>query len=975
MNWPNLVSFGRAACGGLVGLCCVAPVLAAAEPGVSAGPQTPPTTAAAPAKTEPPVVTGPVGPGKLVRVTFPGMPTAWADAQAKRDVPPMMSIYLPTNYDAARKHPLLIFLNGGYGGVTTNPAVARALSEEKDFVCVSLPLYKAEGTGGLIVQGADGKLAWSAYKVMLAKLEELVPNIDMAHCMIGGFSNGAHMTAALIDQSDGEIARRFSAFFFIEGGGKLVHYDLLKDKSFLMVYGSEQSHPRAKEIHEAALAAGAKATLYGMNNVGHAFPEPEYPAVRKWLRERLGTTAATDQPAAVPAAEPTSRPAAGTVIALKFPEMPKTFAGATPQMAVFLPTNYDPAKKHPLLIFLRGGEGGDDNNPAMARAITEDKDFVCVSLPLFKEKGAGQTALIGDNDCQVAWPLYKTMLAKLAEVVPNIDPTHRVLGGFSNGAHMTAGLINLDAGEAASWFSAFFLIDGGGGVKRFDVLKGKPLLMVCGRWRPKPEEPLAAGVKLTIYWMKNSGHAFPPSEYPVVRQWVRAAAGLPAAEGDLTFEQAVLTAGGKLQNLSAVTNAPPSEPAGVPAVEPANVSASPPTTEPVAAQGREEIIKVQIGGQARTCLVHLPPAWDGKRMLPAVVALPGSGDDGSLMAKVSGFSALADKEGFIVAYARKVNGMSGWKSLYGKPVPGGRAAQAGEVDDVGFIRAVIDQLRDAYHADPQRIYAFGHSSGGYMAYRVAIDLSDRVAAAGIVNGLMGCTVLDGKPTIDEIPSPSSPISLIHVRGAQDSIVKAEGGQNDRVMVKSADDCLQHFIKADKCDPKGRETIDAQYNVVRTLYTGGAAGTEVEMVVWKKGGHNWPGEKEGYSTAAELWDFFRRHPKAAAKASPAVPPTTETREPAESVKPVEAKPAETKPIVAAQSFTGTVESTKSQKRPRLVVGETHYELKAAEGADAGVQETLDKISKGEAVGQYLVKGTVTTTYGRPAIAVSSVTAAE
>ena len=167
------------------------------------------------------------------------------------------------------------------------------------------------------------------------------------------------------------------------------------------------------------------------------------------------------------AAEPASKPAAGALITVKFPEMPRTFAGAVPQMAVFLPVNYDPARKHPLLIFLRGGDGGNDSNPAIARDLVEDKDFVCVSLPLFKEKDPNQTVLIRDNDCKVAWPLYKTMLAKLDEVVPNIDPNHRVLGGFSNGAHMTAALINQSEGEAAARFCAFFLIDGGGGVARF----------------------------------------------------------------------------------------------------------------------------------------------------------------------------------------------------------------------------------------------------------------------------------------------------------------------------------------------------------------------------------------------------------------------------------------------------------------------------------------------------------------------------
>src|SRR5437763_1224228 len=96
---------------------------------------------------------------------------------------------------------------------------------------------------------------------MLGRLDALVPNLDPAHQVLGGFSNGAHATAALLDESDGAIARRFSAFFFGEGGGKLQHYDLLKGKSFLMLSSNSKSRPRAEEIAAHATAAGATVTF------------------------------------------------------------------------------------------------------------------------------------------------------------------------------------------------------------------------------------------------------------------------------------------------------------------------------------------------------------------------------------------------------------------------------------------------------------------------------------------------------------------------------------------------------------------------------------------------------------------------------------------------------------------------------------------------------------------------------------------
>ena len=81
------------------------------------------------------------------------------------------------------------------------------------------------------------------------------------------------------------------------------------------------------------------------------------------------------------AAEPTGKLVPGTTFTITFPEMPPTFydmaqkKDVKAQMAVFLPTNYSPTRKHPLLVFLGGGDGGTGSNPGVARAITAEKRF------------------------------------------------------------------------------------------------------------------------------------------------------------------------------------------------------------------------------------------------------------------------------------------------------------------------------------------------------------------------------------------------------------------------------------------------------------------------------------------------------------------------------------------------------------------------------------------------------------------------
>ena len=273
-------------------------------------------------------------------------------------------------------------------------------------------------------------------------------------------------------------------------------------------------------------------------------------------------------------------------------------------------------------------------------------------------------------------------------------------------------------------------------------------------------------------------------------------------------------------------------------------------------------VTVQVGAQARTCVVHLPPAYDGKRPLPLVIVIHGAGGTGVGMAGTTGFNALADKEGFIAAYPDGIVGgkKRGWNALFGKPIPGGHGAQVDDVDDVGFIRSLIDSLHKSYHTDPSRVFVCGHSSGAYMAYRTAIDLADQVAAAGIVNGSMGIRLLDGQPSISEVPKPVAPVSVIHICGGKDNLVKFAGGKTVRVLALSVPDCVQHFVKADECVTPGKEVKDVEHAVVRTLYSGGKAGTEVELVIVENCNHNWPIPQYGLSASQELWDFFSKHPK-------------------------------------------------------------------------------------------------------------------
>ena len=272
-------------------------------------------------------------------------------------------------------------------------------------------------------------------------------------------------------------------------------------------------------------------------------------------------------------------------------------------------------------------------------------------------------------------------------------------------------------------------------------------------------------------------------------------------------------------------------------------------------------LTVKVGDQTRACLVHVPPAHGGARLLPLVIVLHGSGGTGENMAKMTGFSAMGDKHGFITAFPDGILAKHNWNSLFGN-IPGGEGILADDVDDVAFIRALIDTLGKSHHIDPNRVFVCGHSAGAYMTYRLAVDLADRIAAAGIVNGSLGIKSADGKPCQADIPKPLAPISIIQISCKKDNVVKFAGGQAPKNLYKSAPDCIQFFVQADGCATPGKETRDAQHGVARTLYSKGKGGTEVELVIVENCNQSWPVPAVGLSATQELWDFFSKHPKAA-----------------------------------------------------------------------------------------------------------------
>ena len=96
-----------------------------------------------------------------------------------------------------------------------------------------------------------------------------------------------------------------------------------------------------------------------------------------------------------------------------------------------------------------------------------------------------------------------------------------------------------------------------------------------------------------------------------------------------------------------------------------------------------------------------------------MVALhPGTGAAASGMETLTGYDALAEEKGFVVAYPDSQNG--GWHI-------GCCTAERRSADDLEFIDAMIEHLISTANVDPRRVYVTGFSVGAYMAYRMACE--------------------------------------------------------------------------------------------------------------------------------------------------------------------------------------------------------------------------------------------------------------
>lgn len=262
-------------------------------------------------------------------------------------------------------------------------------------------------------------------------------------------------------------------------------------------------------------------------------------------------------------------------------------------------------------------------------------------------------------------------------------------------------------------------------------------------------------------------------------------------------------------------------------------------------------------GETREYLLHVPESYDPAEPVPLVISLHAGYAWPAHQMNLSHWNRLADEDGFIVVYPSATGFPSMWHTF---------RAGDGLERDVRFISDLIDTLRTEYRIDPERIYANGMSNGGGMAFALACELPDRIAAVGLV--------APAQALPSDWCAATRPVPMMAFHGTADGLVPYAGGPLGdplnpvKPVFAATRDWVGRWARRNRCAEAPVESTVAP-DVARLEYPDCAEGAAVVLYTVLGGGHTWPGGKpmpawrvgptsDGIDATREMWAFFREH---------------------------------------------------------------------------------------------------------------------
>ncbi|MEP6796462.1 MAG: PHB depolymerase family esterase, partial [Saprospiraceae bacterium] len=258
-------------------------------------------------------------------------------------------------------------------------------------------------------------------------------------------------------------------------------------------------------------------------------------------------------------------------------------------------------------------------------------------------------------------------------------------------------------------------------------------------------------------------------------------------------------------------------------------------------------------GLQRDYILYIPASYVPGHSAPLVLNFHGYTSNAFEQMFYGDFRPIADTAGFLVVHPMGTVDQLGnthWNVGWG----------SSNVDDVGFTAALIDSLSAQYDINQDRIYSTGMSNGGFFTYKLACELSDRIAAIASVTGTMNT----GQTTTCH---PQHPMPVMEIHGTSDPTVAYDG----TVFFTAIPTVLAYWATFNACHtPPDIDNIpdintSDGCTAVHYVYANGTNGVEVEHYKIINGVHAWPGSAFGgvgtnqdVNASKEIWRFFSKY---------------------------------------------------------------------------------------------------------------------
>lgn len=247
-------------------------------------------------------------------------------------------------------------------------------------------------------------------------------------------------------------------------------------------------------------------------------------------------------------------------------------------------------------------------------------------------------------------------------------------------------------------------------------------------------------------------------------------------------------------------------------------------------------------GQTRKYVVYEPELDPNPTGHPLIIGLHGTGSNGAGFIATAFLVQKASNEKFLVACPDAlVNGIFTYFNA-----GDGYEELTNGTDDIGFISALIDTMIANYDVDTTRIYAMGFSNGDMMAYRMAAELSHRIAAIGGSSG----------PMVYENCDPEYPVPIIHFHGLSDPLVPYEGKGDSILVVPPVDTVMAIWREINGCAPDA-EILMNENGIIGKKWASANGQSDVVLYTIQEQEHDWPRPANfGISATDVIWDFFK-----------------------------------------------------------------------------------------------------------------------